>query len=262
MSGYRFTKAASFGLLLLSGCATHSGDNVTTNSPGYVALKDKDYPTATRDFKDANFKTPNNAYDELDLGASYQHQGRMDLAEPLYRQAMTHGHDLMPTDTTTKFSKGHTVEEIACQNLAMGLAPATVEGTATPCQTTLVVAVVNAPGPVAEYYEQTSYNTYFNFDKATLTESGRRVIQAASKQALANPSRRVELLGKASSVGTDSYNLGLSHERANTVRDAMIADGVPASKIDIRWVGERELAVPEKEGVHEPLNRVVQGHLQ
>jgi outer membrane protein OmpA-like peptidoglycan-associated protein len=244
-------RALPLGLLLLSGVAAVAvaDDNVTTSTPGYIALKAGDYPAATRDFKASVAVTPHSPYDELDLGASYQHQGRMDLAEPLYRAAMTDGHGIMPTETTTARSKGHTVEEIACQNLAMGL-PAAIEGTATPCQTTLIVAVA-APGV------HSAYNTYFDFDKSTLTPDGRALVMAASKDAIANPTRRVALVGHASRVGTDPYNMALSQKRVDTVRDAMIADGVPAARIDITWVGERQLAVPEKEGVREPLNRVV-----
>lgn len=252
-------QAVPLGLLLLSGCTAGSpGDNVTPSTPGYVALQNGDYATATADFRASNQKTPHSAYDELDLGASYQNQGRMDLAEPLYRRAMTDGHGMVAIRTTTAASRGHTVEEIACQNLGMGLTPASVAGTAAPCQTTLVVAVVATAGPAAA----TSYNTYFDFDKSALTSDGQAVIAAAAKQIRDNPTRRIALVGKASKVGTDEYNMELSQRRADTVRDAMIAAGVPASKIDTAWVGEREPAVSETAGVDEPLNRTVEGTVQ
>lgn len=262
-----------FGLLLLTGCVArheeagyaHSqgqhapGHNVTSSSPGYVALKAGDFDKSTRLLEASNIKWPNSPYDELNLGASYQSQGRMDLAEPFLRRAMTHGHGMVPTHSTQPWARGMTIEEVACQNLALGLAPASVEGTATPCQTTIVVAVIAAPGPVAAAYQQTSYNTYFEFDKATLTADGAAILRDAAKEIMSNPDRRVSLVGKASNIGTDFYNMDLSRQRVETVRSALIAGGVASSRIDVRWVGERELPVTQPAGQREPENRVVEG---
>lgn len=52
--------------------------------------------------------------------------------------------------------------------------------------------------------------------------------------------------------------MGRSHRRAESIRTALIADGVPSSRIDMQWVGTHDPAVPEATGVREPLNRVVE----
>ena len=274
--------ALPFGILLLAACSnspapgpatsasssadhtgnTEKGDNVQATTPGFQSLQNGNYAAATAQFQASNIVTPRSPYDELDLGDAYQHQGRMDLAEPWYRAAMTDGHGIVAGSTTTDLSRGHTIEEIACQNLAIGLKPASVEGTATPCQTTLVLAVVAGSGPVAERYQITSYNTYFDFDKSSLNADGQTNVETASKQMLANTALRVTLVGKASLVGTDEYNMALSHRRADTIRDAMVADGVPSSRVDVRWVGSRELPVAEDATTHQPLNRVVESTVQ
>jgi outer membrane protein OmpA-like peptidoglycan-associated protein len=125
----------------------------------------------------------------------------------------------------------------------------------------VVVAVVT-PGPTASSSQSVAYNTYFAFDKSTLTDAGQAQILSAAHEQAANPSRRITVLGMASTVGSDGYNMALSQRRADTVRDAMIAAGVPASQIDINWVGDREPAVAEAAGTEEPLNRVVQSKVQ
>ena len=258
------------GLLLISGCTVRHqdsgsqgpGHNVSASSPGYAALKAGNFDKSTRILEANNIKWPNSPYDELNLGASYQAQGRMDLAEPFLRRAITHGHGLMPVESTQDWAEGMTVEAVACRNLSIGLKPATIEGTATPCQTTLVVAVIAAPGPVAATYQQTSYNTYFDFDKATLTKDGEAILMEAAQEIRSNPARRVTLVGKASKSGTDYYNMDLSRQRAETVRNALIAAGVPSSRIEVLWVGERDLAVPQPDGNREPLNRVVEGTIK
>jgi outer membrane protein OmpA-like peptidoglycan-associated protein len=238
---------------------TAKGDNVSAATPGYMSLQNADYAVAVTQFVASNNATPHSAYDELDLGVAYQHQGRMDLAEPWYRAAMTDGHGVVATTTTTELSRGHTVEEIACQNLAMGLRPAAVGEVATPCQTTLTVGVVSSTAQVTTSYRgETTFNTYFDFDKATLSAGGRANIDSAAGLIRANPALRVMIVGKASNVGSDAYNMILSEIGANAIRDAMVADGVPTASIDVRWVGMRELPVAEQAGYREPLNRVVQ----
>jgi len=252
-------KALPLTLVLLSGCvAAVPGDPVSSQTPGFVALQKGDNATAVADLSVDNANTPHSPYDELDLGLAYQRQGRMDLAEPLYRQAMTDGNDTHPSITTTQWSKNMTVGQIACENLSIGL-PAAAPSIATPCQTTLVIAV-GTPGVARSH--AAAYNTYFDFDKSTLTPAGQAQIASAAKEVKDNPTHSVTVLGMASNVGTDSYNMALSHRRADTVRDAMIADGVPASKIQISWVGDREPVVAEPAGVEQPLNRVVQTKVQ
>jgi OOP family OmpA-OmpF porin len=109
-----------------------------------------------------------------------------------------------------------------------------------------------APVPPAR-----QYNVYFDFDKATLTEDGRKIVDLVASQAKGG-NVKVAITGKADLSGTDAYNLGLSKRRAEAVRQALIADGVPASNIEERYVGMREPPVPTAPGVREPRNRVVE----
>ncbi len=256
-------KALPLTLVLLAGCASNqsssnstdtasAGDPVNANTPGFIALENGDNATAIRDLQADNAQMPHSPYDELDLGLAYQRVGRMDKAEPLYRQAMIDGTDTHPTQTTTEWSKGMTVAQIACENLSIGLPPA-APGAASPCQPVMTVAVVGST--TSSTHE---VNTYFDVDKATLTPSGKSQIASLARDQANNPSGKISVVGKASLVGSDEHNMDLSHRRADTVRNEMIADGVPAEKIQISWTGDREPVVAEAAGVEEPRNRVVE----
>jgi len=255
-------KALPLTLVLLAGCASDpstsssgasaQGDPVNPNSPGFIALENGDNATALADLRADNAQHPHSPYDELDLGLAYQRVGRMDQAEPLYRQAMVDGTDTHPSLTTTEWSKGMTVAQIACENLGIGLPPA-APGTASPCQPVMTVAVVGTTTSTSH-----EVNTYFNVDKATLTPSGKAQIASIAQEQANNPSGTISVIGKASLVGSDEHNMELSHRRADTVRNEMIADGVPSSKIQISWTGDREPVVAEAAGVEEPRNRVVE----
>jgi outer membrane protein OmpA-like peptidoglycan-associated protein len=224
---------------------------VTPKHPGFRALVANDLETARTYLIEAAERQPNDAYAELNLGAVYQRLGRMDLAEPLLREAMTHGRGLMPIAWTDEAQRGLTVEQVACNNLRIGLPPAP-DGQARPCQTTLTVAVQGQQ-------QMTEFNTYFDFDQATLTAEGQQLIAEAARQALANPSARVSLVGHASRTGSIGYNQRLSERRAETVRQALVAAGVEAARIDVQALGETQLPVPTADGVEEPRNRVVKG---
>ena len=110
------------------------------------------------------------------------------------------------------------------------------------------------PAPAAATRQ---YNVYFDWDKATLTADAGKIIDQVASQ-VKQTSSRVAITGKADLSGSDAYNMALSHRRADAVRQALQADGVPADRIDERWVGMREPPVPTAAGVREPRNRVVE----
>jgi OmpA-OmpF porin, OOP family len=114
-----------------------------------------------------------------------------------------------------------------------------------------------AAAPAAAPVATRQYNVYFDWNKATLTPDAQKIIEQVANQVKGTNSH-VALTGKADLSGTDAYNMTLSHHRADAVRQALVADGVPASQIDERWVGMREPPVPTAKGVREPRNRVVE----
>jgi outer membrane protein OmpA-like peptidoglycan-associated protein len=55
---------------------------------------------------------------------------------------------------------------------------------------------------------------------------------------LAHPGLALEAEGHTDSVGSDEYNQSLSERRANAVRDFLVKQGVPATMINSRGMGE------------------------
>jgi hypothetical protein len=103
---------------IVAGCAD------STPSPsdqGYAALQAGDYAKARDIFADLHAKDPRDAMAELNLAATYQDMGRMDLAEPLYRGVLVDGKGIVPPRTTNATDANRTLADIACNNLKMGL---------------------------------------------------------------------------------------------------------------------------------------------
>lgn len=63
------------------------------------------------------------------------------------------------------------------------------------------------------------------------------------------------MVGHADTSGSPKYNIGLSERRANIVRDALVARGLPSGIMMTRGVGETDLEKATRDGVREPLNR-------
>jgi OOP family OmpA-OmpF porin len=100
-------------------------------------------------------------------------------------------------------------------------------------------------------------NAYFAYNSATLTPEGQQQI-ADAVAFIKDGTAKLRITGKADRSGSNDYNMKLSQARAQAVRDAAIADGLPSDRIVVAWSGESQLPVATKNGVREQHNRVVQ----
>ena len=110
-----------------------------------------------------------------------------------------------------------------------------------------------APAPPAAVPEQ--YVVFFAFDSAILTAEAETVIDDA---VAAGSGAEFSVTGHTDRAGRNDYNDRLSLNRANSVRDALVARGVAASNVSVAGRGEAEPAVPTADGVAEQANRRVE----
>lgn len=84
---------------------------------------------------------------------------------------------------------------------------------------------------------------YFGFDDASLTEEGRKLVEAHAKFLADSPAQAVVLEGHADERGTREYNIALGQQRAESVRRMMLLYGVTPSQIRVLSYGEEKPAV-------------------
>lgn len=99
---------------------------------------------------------------------------------------------------------------------------------------------------------------YFVEGKEELTEESTRQLDRILSEVKRRPVPDVLVVGHTDAVGSDQFNDALGLRRAETVRTALIAIGIPATDVQAISRGKRTPAVPTPDGIAEPRNRRVE----
>jgi len=78
----------------------------------------------------------------------------------------------------------------------------------------------------------------FDFNKYTLKTGAREKMAKVSGILLAYPGLKLQLEGHTDAIGSDDYNLKLSQQRADAVRDFLVEQGVPVANISAVGLGK------------------------
>ena len=82
------------------------------------------------------------------------------------------------------------------------------------------------------------HNVYFGFDSAVLLATAKNQLDVSASILKRNPEVKVEIAGYADARGPESYNLKLSEQRAEAVRDYLQRAGVEPARLSTRGLGE------------------------
>ena len=72
---------------------------------------------------------------------------------------------------------------------------------------------------------------YFEFDEANVTSRGNRQLAIVADILSQSEDRVIRINGHADALGSDDYNANLSNQRANSIREALIAMGVSPEQV-------------------------------
>ncbi len=108
--------------------------------------------------------------------------------------------------------------------------------------------LLHPPGPFA---------AYFDWNGKTLDARAAAEVKQAATNIPKDGTARFEVIGWTDRSGSDAYNQKLAKERAEAVRTALVASGIPADRIDLVAKGEHDTPIATKDGARESRNRVV-----
>jgi outer membrane protein OmpA-like peptidoglycan-associated protein len=98
----------------------------------------------------------------------------------------------------------------------------------------------------------------FDFDKSTLKPQATQLLAGIVQQLKNDPSLGADIVGHTDSVGTEEYNMGLSERRAKAVSNHMVRNGIAATRLNVRWMGEKQPVAPNTTDAGRAQNRRVE----
>lgn len=129
------------------------------------------------------------------------------------------------------------------------------------CPNTLKGARVDGNGCVVEQ-TLTIRDITFETDSARLTANAQRLMENVVSFLRSDPSARISISGHTDSVASDAYNMKLSRNRANEVRDYLIGYGIDGSRLDAAGYGESRPVATNDTPEGRELNRRVEFRIQ
>lgn len=81
-------------------------------------------------------------------------------------------------------------------------------------------------------------NIFYDFDKATLRPESKTALDEMAQMLRDNPNVTIEMSSHTDRMGSDEYNMDLSHRRAKSVVDYLIAAGITADRLKYQGYGE------------------------
>jgi peptidoglycan-associated lipoprotein len=102
-------------------------------------------------------------------------------------------------------------------------------------------------------------DVYFEFDRWTLTEVGRKALLLDAEWLRSNPGKRLTIQGHCDDRGTSAYNIVLGEKRARTIHAYLKDLGVGSDRLTVVSYGkERPFCNESTEGCYQQNRR---GHL-
>jgi peptidoglycan-associated lipoprotein len=122
-------------------------------------------------------------------------------------------------------------------------APAPASTGAAPASTTAPGQQLTAEQAAKQALAQVGYVVYFDYDSAELKSESAAVVAAHAKYLSTSSSLKLRLEGSTDERGSREYNVGLGERRAQSVRKALLLQGVAESQITTLSYGEERPAV-------------------
>ncbi|HEY6979769.1 peptidoglycan-associated lipoprotein Pal [Reyranella sp.] len=114
---------------------------------------------------------------------------------------------------------------------------------AVPASTTVT------PGSVADFKQNVGDRVYFDTDMSGIRPDGRATLDKQATWLKQYTNYPITIEGKCDERGTREYNLALGERRANAVKQYLVAQGIPASRIQtISYGKERPEVLGSDEG--------------
>jgi peptidoglycan-associated lipoprotein len=99
------------------------------------------------------------------------------------------------------------------------------------------------PGTQADLVANVGDRVFFELDRSDITQEGRATLGRQAEWLKKYPNVSVTIEGHCDERGTREYNLALGERRAQAVKNYLVANGIPANRIQTVSFGKERPAV-------------------
>jgi peptidoglycan-associated lipoprotein len=146
----------------------------------------------------------------------------------------TGSRDVSPTSSVT-----YTAIATGPGGTAQDIARITVNAPPPPPEASAPIR--NAPSPsVDELFRGNVQTIYFDYDKSDIRPDQVPRLQANANWLRQNPNFRFTIEGHCDEKGSQEYNLALGDQRANAVKEFLVTQGIPLSRMSVISHGEEQ----------------------
>ncbi|MCX7365189.1 MAG: peptidoglycan-associated lipoprotein Pal [Alphaproteobacteria bacterium] len=136
-----------------------------------------------------------------------------------------------------------TIKALAAIAVMIFMAACSSEQAAAPASATA------APGSAEDFRQNVGDRVYFDFDSSTVREDGRATLNKQAEWLKKYANYQITVEGHCDERGTREYNIALGERRANSIRQYLAAQGVPAARLrSLSYGKERPEVVGSDEG--------------
>ena len=111
------------------------------------------------------------------------------------------------------------------------------------------------PGSQQDLAATAGDRVFFDYDRSEITPEGRVILERQAQWLKRYPNVTVTIEGHTDERGTREYNISLGERRAETVKNVLIALGIPASRIATISYGKERPEVPHSDEASFAQNR-------
>jgi len=87
------------------------------------------------------------------------------------------------------------------------------------------------PGSVADFRQNVGDRVFFDTDMSNIREDGRQTLTRQAEWLKKYTNYQITIAGHCDERGTREYNLALGERRANAAKQFLVAQGIPAQRI-------------------------------
>ena len=98
-------------------------------------------------------------------------------------------------------------------------------------ETAAAASTTVTPGSVADFRQNVGDRVFFDTDMSNIREDGRQTLNRQAEWLKKYTNYQITIAGHCDERGTREYNLALGERRANAAKQYLVAQGIPAQRI-------------------------------